>query len=417
MTSSAPAHPADPSSLSGPERAALARAGRLMSLDALRGFDMLWILGGDALMRTLGPAVARQFEHTPWAGFTFYDLIFPLFLVMVGMSVVFSLSRLCVEHNRRAAMIRIARRSILLFALGIFYNGGMGTGWADIRVLGILQRIAICYAAAGVLFCFCRPRTLAAIAVALLLGYWGLMRFVPIRDVPLDHDALVARLHVPNPTPQQVRAYFLAAPKRLTGRFEPGLNLSNHLDFEYLPGRKYPGYWDALGLLGTLPAIANCLLGVFAALLIRRTDRSDMQKTAWLLAGGGALVALGWLWDLELPVVKWLWTSSYVLVAGGYSLLLLAVFYWVVDVRGWRGWCRPFVWVGMNPLTLYVASAVLGEGGYVALGRRIAGGGCKEFLDATITAGAGDFVVAAIGLAVLVVIARFLYRRQIFLRL
>ncbi|MCX6951805.1 MAG: heparan-alpha-glucosaminide N-acetyltransferase domain-containing protein, partial [Verrucomicrobia bacterium] len=165
MSSPAPTAPASP---------------RLVSLDALRGFDMFWILGADFLFTTLAKVcnvfpftvIAGQLEHKDWDGFAFYDLIFPLFVFMAGVSVVFSLNRLIETGGRAAAVKRVLGRGALLFAIGLFYAGGLQTKWPDIRVLGVLQRIALAYTGAGLLFCFFRPRSLAAIGAAILVGYW-----------------------------------------------------------------------------------------------------------------------------------------------------------------------------------------------------------------------------------------------------
>ncbi len=394
---------------------------RLVSLDALRGFDMFWILGADALVGALGGLTAspvvkffsHQLEHKAWAGFAFEDLIFPLFVFIVGVTTVFSLSSLLAREGRAAAVKRVLRRGVLLFALGIFYNGGFAQPWPDVRIAGVLSRIALAYAATGLLFCYFKPRTLAAIAGALLAVYWGLLTFVPVRDIQLDDAALPARLGVEHPTMAQVRAAFDATTARVSGHFEPGLNLTNHLDFQFLPGAHYDKYYDPEGILSTLPAIATCLLGVFAGLLLRRSDLTDMRKVRVLVMAGIAAVVAGWLWHVQFPVIKKLWTSSYVLVAGGYSALLLAGFYYVVDVRKWRRWCEPFVWIGVNPITLYLATAVVNFHG---IGERLVGGSVRAWLDATVAHGAGDLGVAVMEIAAVLVLARFLYRRKIFLR-
>ncbi len=394
---------------------------RLVSLDALRGFDMFWILGADALVHALAKVcdvaplrvLAGQIEHKAWAGFAFYDLIFPLFVFMAGVSVVFSLNRLIETHGRAAAVKRVLWRGGLLFALGLFYAGGFQTKWPDIRVLGVLQRIALAYTAAGLLFCFFRPRALAAIGASILVGYWALLTFVPIRDVQMERAAVPARLGVEKPTPAQARALFDSVTTTRTGGYDPGRNLSDHLDFQYLPGRKYDLYYDPEGLLSTLPAVVSCLLGVFAGLLVRRTDWDELKKVRTLAVAGAVMVALGFLWGLQFPVVKKIWTSSFVLVAGGYSALLLAAFYYAVDVRGWRRWCVPFVWIGMNPITLYLVSGIVG---YRRLAARLAGGDVSAWLDAAVGPGWGNLGVAIVGLILMLLLARFLFQKQIFLR-
>ena len=396
---------------------------RLASLDALRGFDMFWILGADAIVRGLSemtqaaplPFVAAQLSHKEWAGFAFYDLIFPLFVFIVGVSLVFSLTRTLAEHGRAAAVKRVLIRTAVLFLLGLFYSGGLTGRWPDIRLLGVLQRIALAYGAAGLLFCFFRPRALGAIGVALLAGYWALLTFVPIRPVQLERNALpalMAQVGRPKPTLAQAHEFFDQMPARITGGYEPGLNLTNHLDFKYLPGRKYDLYWDPEGLLSTFPAVGTCLLGVAAGLLLRRRDRTEARKVLGLAAAGVTALALGWAWHLQFPVVKKIWTSSFVLVAGGWSCLLLAAFYYVVEILQWRRWCQPFIWIGLNPITLYITANIVG---FRRVAPRFVGGDVKAFFDA-ITPGFGNLVVELTGLTLILWFAWFLQRRKIFLR-
>src|SRR5690349_17659591 len=173
-----------------------ASAQRLMSVDALRGFDMFWIIGAGGLvsalqkMSDIGPVkfLANQLEHADWEGFRFYDLIFPLFVFLVGVSTVFSLSKLIHEGGRSEALRRVIRRSVLIFIVAIFYSGGFNQGWPNMRLMGVLNRIALAYLFGGLLFCFFKPRALAAICAGLLIGYWGLMTFMPIRDIQLTPE-------------------------------------------------------------------------------------------------------------------------------------------------------------------------------------------------------------------------------------
>lgn len=394
---------------------------RLVSVDALRGFDMFWILGADAVMRALGrltgvepfTTLATQFEHKEWAGFAFYDLIFPLFVFIVGVSSVFSLTRIIEQRGLTHAIKRVLLRGALIYLLGIFYSGGLTHPWPDIRLLGVLQRIGLAYMATGLLFCFFKPRVLAGITVALLAGYWALLTFVPIRDFQLDKSAFMKQVGTEQPSADLVRQAFHATTTMVTGRYEPGLNLTNHLDFVYLGGRKYDTYYDPEGLLSTLPAVATCLLGVFAGLWLQRSDRSARQKCAGLALAGVIAVAAGSLWGLQFPVVKKLWTSSFVLVAGGWSLLLLAAFYYVIDIRGRSRWCQAFVWIGMNPITLYLATGLVSFRG---VGQRVAGGDVKQFFDTTFGAGGGELIGGLVAVILVLLVARFLYKRQIFLR-
>jgi predicted acyltransferase len=366
---------------------------RLLSVDALRGFDMFWILGGDTFMQAFGrmsdkplaQGLAHQLMHAPWAGFRFYDLIFPMFVFVVGVSMVFSLSKLLQTEGKAGAYKRIFRRSALLFALGILYSGGFTQEWPNIRLLGVLNRIALCYLFAALIFCHFKPRGMIAICVGLLIGYWAMMTFVP----------------------------FTVNGTQLRGVFEPGLNLANYIDSQYLPGKRYDGTWDPEGLLSTLPAIATCLLGVFAGLLLQKRTVSEQGKVLYLFAAGVSAVIAGWLWNAQFPVIKKIWTSSYVLVAGGYSAMLLACFHQLVEVWGLRRWTAMFLWIGANPITLYLADNLIG---FERLARRFVGGDVGRVLESSLGQGTGNLAVAIVAILLATALAWFLYRRKIFLR-
>ncbi|MEN9575357.1 MAG: hypothetical protein RL514_3212 [Verrucomicrobiota bacterium] len=420
-----------------------------MSLDALRGFDMFWILGGDFVVTTAGKMsggnepswtlfgwLVGQFQHKAWAGFAFYDLIFPLFVFISGVSVVFSLTKETQLHGRTGALQRVVRRAGLLFVLGIFYSGGLAKEWPDIRVLGVLQRIALAYLGAGLVFCYvgARMKVLAGIVAGILVGYWALLNFVPIRDIALDKAKLaelaeqagnprgaLALKSETNPSTtkrspawQTARELFAKTTTTTTGQLAPGHNLVNHLDFQFLPGRKYELFYDPEGLLSTLPAVATCLLGVLAGVWLRREDFCDKWKVIYLLSFGALAVIAGFAWGMSFPVVKKLWTSSFVLVAGGYSAMLLAAFYQIVDVWQWRAWCQPLLWIGMNSITIYVANNLLQ---FRAIANRCVGGDVKRWLDTTLADGAGNLLIAVVGFALIFAFVNFLYRRKIYLRL
>ena len=283
---------------------------RLMSLDALRGFDMFWILGADSLFYALHEmkanpvtnALAYQLDHSEWAGFRFYDLIFPLFVFMMGVSTVFSLTRIIANEGRAAAVNRVLRRGILLFAIGLVYSGGFTNAWPDMRLLGVLNRIALVYTIGGLLFIFLRTRALIAVAAALLLGYWALLAWVPFPDVrPVPGGNAVITKDAGYTNKSKIN---LASTNMLRGSYIQGVNLANYIDQKYLPGRNYDGTYDPEGILSTMPAVVTGLLGIFTGLFLRRPSVSDSQKVAILLAAGAAGVSLGWLWSLEFPVIK-----------------------------------------------------------------------------------------------------------------
>ena len=407
---------------------------RLVSLDVLRGFDMIWIMALDTLVHSLGKVnnsiIVRflngQLEHAQWAGFTFYDLIFPLFVFIMGAAMVFSLTKIIERNGRRVAVKRILIRGAILFVLGLLYYGGVTYEWPHIRLLGVLQRLGLVYIVTGLLFCYLRPRALVVSCFAILIGYCALLTFIPIRNVQLDIKPLETRLGPIGDPPKdraarwewqakllpQARELYYATPERVRDRFEPGLNVANHFDFEHLPGSFL--FWDPEGLLSTIPAIASSLLGVFAGFWLRHPNFSWKQKVVWLFIAGVLAIALGWLWGLQFPVIKKIWTSSYVLVAAGWSFILLALFYYLVDVRQWRRWCALFLWIGMNPITLYLAFNFVD---FYGAARRLVGGNVGAFVNRTLAPGYSDVLTAAVAFILVVLLARFLYQRKIFLRL
>ena len=389
-------------------------AKRLLSLDALRGFDMFWIVGGEELVHALfkvwpyGPLrlIESQMDHKPWRGVAFYDLIFPLFVFIVGVSLVFSLTRTIEQHGRASALKRIFFRGLVLYLFGLIYYGGISKGWAEIRWMGVLQRIALAYFFAGLLFCFFRLRALIAICASLLIGYWALTTFVPIRDFNLETEHLKSLGLTPRGP--ETYARFYATTNFVRGRFDDGLNLPQQIDFKYLPGFKWDGAYDPEGILSTLPAIATCLLGVFAGFLLK-SNATDQRKVLCLFCAGIAAIALGCLWGLQFPVIKKVWTSSYVLVAGGYSCLMLAVFFQIIEIWQWRKWCTPFVWIGMNPITLYLTMNLV-DFGHIA--ERFVGGPIQSYLGVR-----GELLASFVVVFMMFMFVRFLYQRKIFLRL
>ncbi len=361
--------------------------GRLVSVDVLRGFDMFWITGGAglfiAIFKLFGGRLEQvfvaQLEHAEWEGFHFYDLIFPLFVFIVGMSVVFSLQKLINTQGKRAAYKRLIRRYILLYLLGIIYYHGIAGGLQNIRLMGVLQRLALTYFFTGILFIHFRLRGLIVAFFAVLLGYWALLSFVPVPGVG----------HV---------------------SFAEGQNWANWVDQHFLPLRKWNGDWDPEGLLSTIPAIGSCLLGLFASLLLREKSVSVMKKVYLLIGGGVALVVIGHLWGLQFPVIKKIWTSSYVLVAGGYSLALLGLFYLILDVWKIQKWAVVFVWIGMNPITIYLARNFIN---FNDLARRFVGGELQTLFGEKI----GYLLLTSVSLGLTLALVRFLFKRKIFLRL
>lgn len=378
--SPSPTRSLDPASGSAP-------AARMLSIDALRGFDMFWITGGAelavALANFLGfpghESFALQFEHVEWEGFRFFDLIFPLFLFVVGLVLPISLKTHVTGTRRGAVYRRIVRRTIVLFLLGLVYNEALRFDPATFRLPGVLQRIALVY-----LFCALAVLHLprfgqAVLAAAILAGYHWLLAHV-------------------------------AAPGFEPGDFSMAGNLAGYVDRLLLPGKLYYGYGDNEGVLSTVPAVATGLVGVLAGHWLL-SQHSGPRKALGLALAGVGLLAGGHLWSQWLPIVKILWTSSFVLVAGGWSLVLLAAFYWLIDVRGWRRSFFFFIVIGANPITIYLLQEFVDFG---KIADFFFGGAIARLAPAS--AAAQAFAVAAAIVLVKWLLLLFLYRRRIFLR-
>lgn len=357
---------------------------RILSIDALRGFDMFWIIGGDslavAILTTSGwsaaAQLAEQFEHVDWQGFRFYDLIFPLFLFLVGCVLPFSLDKY--RDQPKAAYWRIVRRATLLVVLGLIGNNILQFDWGNLRIAGVLQRIGICYALAAILYLHARVRGQALAIAAILLGYWALLALFPV-------------------------------PGGSAGDYSKEGNLAGYVDRNFLPGKilkPYYGFGDNEGILSTIPAIATTLIGALAGQLLK-SSLNAWSKAGWLALSGLACIAVGQAWGLTFPIVKNIWTSSFVLVAGGWSLLLLSLFYTILDVLKWRGWELFWVVIGMNAITIYVAQ------------RFIDFSGMSKFFLAGIAGLCGDSsrtILLAGAIAAKWLFLYFLYRQKVFLR-
>ncbi len=303
---------------------------RLASVDALRGFDMFWIIGGGTLLanlaevysHTVTDTIRQHLNHVEWKGFHFEDLIFPLFLFIVGVVLPFSFTRRLERgHSRAALYLHVLKRSALIIFLGLIFNGLLRFNWAEMRWPGVLQRIGICYFFAAIIVMNTKWRTQAIIIAAVLILYWIATMLIPV-------------------------------PNYGVGNLTMEGCLSSYIDQQLIPGELYYGYGDNEGVISTLPAICTVLLGALAGHWLR-SGQSGNRKAVGLAIAGIVSLLIGCLWGRVFPIIKILWTSSYVLVAGGLSLLLLALFYWIIDVRGYRKWAFFFVVIGMNPITIY----------------------------------------------------------------
>ena len=363
---------------------------RLLSIDALRGFDMLWIIGGETVVERIadwsgtdaGKTISTQLEHVEWEGFRFEDLIFPLFLFLVGAVLPFSLGKL-LAMGRAAAYRRVARRTALLFALGLLCNHVLRFDWPSLRVAGVLQRIAICYGMTALIALNVPIRGRIVALAAILLGYWAILANI-------------------------------APPGGRAGDFTAAGNLAGWLDRHFLPGKiykEYYGFGDNEGILSTLPALATSLLGLLAGDWLR-SARGPWTKVAGLAVAGVISAVLGVVWGRSFPIIKNLWTSSFVLLAGGWSLILLAVFYAVIDVLRWRRWAFFFVVIGANAITIYVVPRFVD---FEAISSFFLEG-TTRLADSRVSAGLG-LVIAAVGvLTAKWLFLLYLYRNRLFLR-
>jgi predicted acyltransferase len=305
---------------------------RIQSIDVLRGFDMFWISGGEHFFHALAKAtgwasaifLAHQLEHTRWEGFTFYDLIQPLFLFITGLTLPLAVGRrLSRGQTRWEVFRRLLSRTVLLIILGhIDKNGALSLDFAHQRYTSVLGRIGVASLVAGVIIMYARPRAQVLWIVGILAGYWALLTFVP-------------------------------APGQPAPSFAQGVNIVDWLDQHIMPGRLISGNHDANGWSSTPPVVATVLFGALAGAWLL-TKRSAGVKVSALAAVGVVLTALGWCWSFQFPIIKHIWSSSYVLYTAGWSCLLLAVFYGIVDGLRWRRWGFPFLLIGMNPLVIYL---------------------------------------------------------------
>lgn len=302
---------------------------RLLSLDVMRGLTII----GMIIVNTPGSwsHVYPPLLHAEWNGLTPTDLVFPFFLFMVGVSITLAFSKRLAKGDAKSGLIqKTAKRAAIIFGLGLFLALFPKFDFANIRIPGVLQRIAVVYLVCSIIFLQTNWRGILSISGILLLGYWLAMTLIPVPGVG-------------------------------AANLEPGTNLAAWLDSVAMPGRMYQGSWDPEGYLSTIPAIVTGLSGILAGFLIK-SGKSNEHKIIWLMVVGTGLCIIGYFWHQVFPVNKNLWSSSYVLVTSGMAALLLGTIYWVVDVQKYQRWTPFFVAFGMNAITAYVLSGTLIDG-------------------------------------------------------
>jgi predicted acyltransferase len=307
---------------------------RLFSLDALRGFDMFWIMGGEEIFHTLAKAtkspfweaIALQFTHPDWNGFHLYDLIFPLFLFMAGVSTPFSVGReLEKGKSKQQLTIRVIKRALILVLLGLVVNNGLTImPISQIRFASVLGRIGIAYMFANIIYLYSKERMQMVWFAFFIIGYWLLLKFTSAPGFP--HGDLT-----------------------MQGNF------ASYMDRLILPGRLYLGIHDPEGLFSTIPAISTGLLGILTGQLLKKTGIRQIRKVSIMAVTGVIFLIIAQIWNLDFPINKNLWSSSFVMHVGGISLLLMALFYYIIDVLGYKKWAFYFKVIGMNSILIYIS--------------------------------------------------------------
>ncbi len=316
---------------------------RLYSLDALRGFDMFWIMGAEEVFHGMAKAMngqssfwnalSLQFTHPDWNGYHAYDTIFPLFLFMAGVSTPFSVGRELEKGKSRGQLVwRVVKRGLILVLLGLVANNGLKIQpIADIRFPSVLGRIGIAYMLANIIFLYAKELWQMIWFWVFIVGYYLLLKFT-------------------------------SAPGFHPGDLTPQGNFASYVDRTILPGHLYVPYpgtkinmHDPEGLFSTIPAISTGLLGILTGSLLKKKDLAQKTKALRMVMFGVVFIVLALIWNLDFPINKNLWSSSFVLLVGGISLLLMSLFYYVIDVLGYKKWAFFFKVVGMNSILIYLS--------------------------------------------------------------
>jgi len=362
---------------------------RLYSLDALRGFDMFWIMGGEAIFAGLASLTgwpvlkwwAVQLEHVPWHGFHFYDMIFPLFLFIAGISFPFSLAKRAASNESRQSIYKhVIFRGLILVLLGVLYNNGVRFDLGNLRYGSVLGRIGLAWMFAAIIFINTKLTWRIVWFWSLLLGYWFLLLLFPAHDLGS------------------------------TDPFSQTGNLASYIDRLLMPGRLYLGNHDPEGIFSTIPAISTALLGMFTGEFMMSDYLSDkkFKKVLWLVIAAVTFMIIGRVWNIGFPINKNIWSSSFVCWVGGLSILLFSVFYLIIDVLNLRKWAFFFVVIGMNPITIYLANRIIN----FDRASKFFFGGFIELFPETWAPFLDGVAITAIGWIFLY----FLYKKKIFLK-
>ena len=363
---------------------------RLHSLDALRGFDMFWIIGGGELLQVLARCfpnrgfqiLAEQMEHVPWAGFHFYDLVFPLFMFISGATIPIAiLTRLESRVPRKDLILKVARRMVLLVILGIIFNGTLRDGFGNARYASVLGQIGIAYFIASMILIHTHSlRSRLLWLAGILTGYAAIQLLVPVPGIG-------------------------------AGVLTPEGCINSYIDRNFLPGRMGQGKFDALGLMCILSASAVTLMGSFAGQILIKNDMDTRKKIILMISTGTGLILLSLVINPFYPVIKNCWTSTYNLLTGGISFILVALFFLVIDVWGFKKWSVFFQVIGLNSILIYlIATGNLVDVGHTT--RSILG-----WLLKSLPENAADLLLVTGNIILCWLLLYFMYRKRIFVKI
>lgn len=360
---------------------------RLESLDAFRGFDMMFIVGLSSIIVAIcnlfpggaDCAIVRQMDHALWDGLTFMDTVFPTFLFISGISFPFSYAKSkSLGLNKKLIYLKNLKRALLLFIFGLLYNGLLNHfDLSTMRFYSVLGRIGFAWFFASILYMNCSRKAREIICGIILIAYFCLLKFIVAPDAPAGADTL-----------------------SLEG------NIAGWIDRKINIGSMYLGIFDPEGLLGLLPATVTAMLGMLTGEHVR-SGRGKGKCLPMILTAVGMLVA-GLIWSIWFPINKNLWTSSFTLVVGAYSLAAFTLFYWIIDIKGHKKWILPFKVIGMNSITVYLATAFV-DFGFTT--KRILGG------TMALAGGAWGELIYSLGYFALILGSMyFLYKKKVFLK-
>lgn len=362
---------------------------RIQSLDVLRGFFMFWIVGGTDILFSLNqlfPSEVLQkicswFEHVKWSGFHFYDMIFPAFLMISGMTYPFSLDKKMQKGlSRKKIYFDVVKRGMILFLLGLVYNGLLDMHPESLRYASVLGRIGIAWMAAVLIYLFVKDRKVQiGICVGIMMFYWLFIGFVHAPDHPLADI------------------------------FSPEGNIVCYFDRKYLPGRLFGENYDPEGILSTIPAVSTALIGIFIGEHVKKEFANWKKLLAHLSIIGTILTGCGLIWNVVMPINKSLWTSSFVCIVAGIVVLIFCIFYYIIDVlKVWK-WACPFLLIGCNPLFAYMSRRI----GYVpVIANFVFSGVIDRFQECYV-----PLLTSVACMAVMLTILFFLYRKKIYFRI